>query len=178
MTALQRLCLTGNMLSFGKVRLPGWQISLQIILITVFIRFLKFWTLMVGAYSTGALIKFSTFSQRGKIISQQNNKYEQIASCTKAEFKHDIAVKLFGLNSSILNLIDHQTMNLEIINQKRNDNQYSSWYSCGCTLLFSFGGNGRGGRWALINFSTNRLGTYSGLGDYPTNTVANPPLKK
>ena len=32
---------------------------------------------------------------------------------------------------------------------ERNDNQYSSWYSCGCTLLFSFGGKGRG-MWALI----------------------------
>ena len=32
-------------------------------------------------------------------------------------------------------------------------------------------------RWALLIFSTNRLGTYSGLGDYPINTVANPPLK-
>lgn len=37
---------------------------------------------MVGAYSRSALIKFSTFSQSGKIILQQNNEYEQIAWCT------------------------------------------------------------------------------------------------
>ena len=102
-------------------------------------------------------MKFPPLSQSSKFILLQNNRVNKNKSqrCTKANFKHDIAIGTLRKIPAFSKTDKKRKINKEIIIHWMDNNQFS-WSSCTLELIF-FWGWGVKGRGLS---ASSRLGAY------------------